>query len=322
MRFLVAVLVLAALAVGAGGAAPDRADGQVHARNAKKPRCLWPKRECHPPANLWYRITVEFRGDLTRHSPNSNPAWVRTTRLASRIVSTNAVRLRLMCDDTHDDAGPFLVTRRINGKRRTIGGCGPGARRSRQSTLRFAAKGSGELTRWENTEAGQPVDDPAQRCDGYTVTATAPRQALSGAIRTTGGSVGGIEITIAPSGRVVPPSGRTTYTCTVKRTGQTTSRTATGLSGACCHIFGSTGWYQRDALGWRPITERLRFSPKAAKFGRRYATQLEADQDEITEPNVVPSPPPGAAWLREKQEYSYVIRLASCPNQGLDVGRC
>ena len=322
MRALVAVLALVALAACAGGAAPDRAEGQVHAQSAKKPRCLWLKRECYPPANLWYRIAVEFRGKLTRHSPNSIPAWVRTTRLESRIVGLNAVRLRLMCDDRNDEAGPCLVTRRINGKRRTIGGCGPSARRSRHSTLQFAAKGNGELTRWENTEVGQPVDDPAQRCDGYTVTATAPRQALSGAIRTNGGSVGGIEISIAPAGRVVPPSGRTTYTCTVQRTGQTTTRTATGLGGACCHIFGSTGWYQRDALGWRPITERLRFSPKAANFGRRYTANLTADQGEIMEPNVVPAPPPGAGWLREQQEYTYVIVLQPCPNQGLDVGRC
>lgn len=324
MRALAAVLVLVALAACASGASPDRAEGQVHAQSAKKPRCLWPKRECHPPANLWYRITVEFRGQLTRHSPNSIPAWVRTTTLESKIVSSNAVRLRLMCDDRNDDAGPYLVKRRINGKLRTIGGCGPGtaARRSLHSTLRFAAKGNGELTRWENTEVGQPVDDPTRRCDGYSVTATAPRQALSGAIRTNGGSVGGIEVSITSAVRVVPPSGRTTYTCTVKRTGETTTRTATGLSGACCHIFGSTGWFQRDALGWRAITERLRFSPKAANFGRRYTALLRADQGEITEPNVVPAPPPGAGWLREKQEYSYVIRLQPCPNQGLDVGRC
>jgi hypothetical protein len=109
-------------------------------------------------------------------------------------------------------------------------------------------------------------------------------------------------------------------------TGEVTTRRATGSpagGGACCHLWGSTGWYQRDGvLGWRPISQKLRFSPRAANFGRRYAAILEASQEEVTESPIDPLPPPGIAWLSEEQSYHYKIVLEPCPNRGLDVERC
>jgi hypothetical protein len=326
MRVLGAVVVLVAFTAVAGGATAARVHDQRHAQAAQKPRCLWPKRECHPPANLWYRVLVGFRGVLTRHSSeNAIPNWVRTTELKWRFVSHHAVRLRLMCDDELDASGPFLVQRRINGKRRTIGGCGPDPRRGLRTSLRFAATGSGETTRRTNTFVAAPVDGPVERCEGYTSTSNAPTQALSGAIRTTGGSVGGMEISISPIGRVMGPTGTPpTYTCTNKVTGASRTRTGDhGNGGACCHIFGSTQWHQRDSLGqWRSITERLRFSPTASNFGRRYAANLAAEQEELKELDVKSIPPAGTPWLFEEQAYSYAIVLTPCPNQGLDVGRC
>jgi hypothetical protein len=290
---------------------------------AAKPRCLWAKRDCYPPANLWYRVRVEFTGDLVRRSvEGSMPTWERTTRLEWTLESNTAVRLRLMCDDMADNAGPFLVKRTIQGVRRTIGGCGRGARRDLFPSLSFAAKGTGELTRWTNSETGGPVDGPGSHCDGFTVTAQAPRQELSGAVQSVGGSAASIEIGVRAAGRVVPPTGSTPYTCTNTITGQTSTRSATGLAGACCHIFGSTGWYQRDGiLGWKRITDHLRFSPTAARFGGRLWVLHDVDQDEITEDRPA-LPPPGAAWLREEQHYYYKILFVPCPNHGLDVARC
>ena len=336
-RRFVAGVVCALVAVGAiaagGGVAVARSDGEVQARATSKPRCLWAGRDCFPPANLWYRVAVEFDGQLTfRLQPGLRgvqacfPCWVRTTELEWRIAGHNAVRLRLMCDDEDDSAGPFQVKRRINGKRRTIGGCAPGARGDVHPSLRFASNGAGEVTRWMNTAVVDPVDGPVGRCEGYTHTTTASSQALSGAIRTTGGSVGGFQIDISPLGRVMPPTGPgPTYTCTNKTTGAVTTHRPAGSPagvGACCHLWGSTGWYQRDMLGWRPISQKLRFSPRAANFGRRYAAILEATQEEITESPINPPPAPGAAFLQDEQSYHYKIVLEPCPNRGLDVERC
>jgi hypothetical protein len=317
---------------GRGAGAAARAGERQHARTARKPRCLWRKRECYPPAKLWYRITVEFDGQLTlrfrrgiRGLQTCAPCWVRTTRVKWRIVSNTAMRLTLMCADEKDRAEPFLVRRRINGKRRPVGGCARGARRDLRPTLRFAAHGQGDVTHWTSTAVVEPVDGQVMSCEGFTHTMTAPGQAVAGAIRTAGGSFAGLQIDVTPVGSVMPPSGAAvTHTCTNKITGEVTTRRGSPAGGgACCHLWGSTGWYQRDdALGWRPITQKLRFSPRAANFGRRYGPQLEATHREITESTVEPVPPPGAALLLEEQSYGYKLVLKPCPNQGLDVERC
>jgi hypothetical protein len=65
---------------GGGGGAAARAGEQLHARDARKPRCLWRKRGCYPPANLWYRITVEFDG----HSSCGCARGFAASRPASR----------------------------------------------------------------------------------------------------------------------------------------------------------------------------------------------------------------------------------------------
>jgi hypothetical protein len=306
---------------------------ELRASSGKKPRCLWPKRDCYPPANLWYRVSVEFDAKLVQRfrPPNYGirqcfPCSERTTELKWRIESNTAVRLRLMCDDLSDSGGPFLVKRRINGKRRTIGGCPRGARaRGRYETLMFGANGHGEIERWKHTMVADPYETDSVRCDGYTASSEAPRQGLSGAIRTAGGSAAGIDIGISPSGRPVTPSGgRVRYTCLLKVTGQTwTTDDHLVSSGAgCCHILGSTGWYQRDDLGWRPITERLHFSPHARNFGGRYQANLLAFQEEITESPVQPPPPAGAAWLTAEQGYGYTVVLRPCPDKGRDVEGC
>jgi hypothetical protein len=193
-----------------------------------------------------------------------------------------------------------------------------------RTSLRLGARAGGELTRWTNTFTADPVDGPGQRCDGYTATTSATPQALKGATRTSGGSAAGIAIDVSPLGRALPPSGPApTHSCTNKITGYTTTRIGSfGLGDACCHIFGSTPWYQRDQLEWGPITERLRFSPKAADFGRRYTANLHAEQDAITESPIKPAPPAGAPILLEEQLYLYTIRLEPCPNRGLNVKRC
>jgi hypothetical protein len=133
-------------------------------RSAQKPRCLWPKRDCYPPPNLWYRITVGFDGVLyfafrpPKHGiTHCFPCWERTIELEWKIRSNSAVRLRLMCDDLSDSAGPFLVKRRINGERKPIAGCARGARNVRPS-LMFAANGQGEVTRWKNTLVADPSE--------------------------------------------------------------------------------------------------------------------------------------------------------------------
>lgn len=326
---VVAIVASDADVSGGGGAASARAGERQHAQGARKRRCLWRKRECYPPANLWYRVTVEFDGQLTfraRDHFQSCPAcWVMTTEVKWRIASNTAVRLRLLCDDEDDDTGPFLVKRRIDGKRRPIGGCARGARGDVHPSLLFAAHAAGELTRWTNTAVVDPVDGQIVRCEGFTHTTTTSGQPLSGAIRTTGGSLAALEIDVSPIGPVMPPtSAPPTHTCTNKITGEVTTHYGSPAGGgACCYLWGSTGWYQHDdVFGWRTISQKLRFSPRAANFGRRYAPVLEATQREITEPRPEPLPPPGAAWARQEQSYHYKIVLEPCPDRGLDVERC
>ena len=61
VRKIVAIDPYDAGVADGGGDAGERA----HAQAARKPRCLWRQRECHPPANLWYRVAVAFDGQLT-----------------------------------------------------------------------------------------------------------------------------------------------------------------------------------------------------------------------------------------------------------------
>ena len=113
------------------------------------------KREPYPPARLWYRVSVEFKGrkvftDRVSGLPRPEAAnW--------KLESRHAVRLTLLCVNVKLDPGPFVVSERIRGRQQRVGGCPRPTkhepRKNLRETVGFAATANGEVTRWQ-------LDDP------------------------------------------------------------------------------------------------------------------------------------------------------------------
>ena len=113
------------------------------------------KREPYPPARLWYRVSVEFKGSkvFTDRVSGLPEPEVANWKLESR----HAVRLTLLCTNVKSFPRPFWVTERIRGTKRRVGGCPRPTkekpRKNLRDTVQFAATATGEVTRWQ-------LDDP------------------------------------------------------------------------------------------------------------------------------------------------------------------
>src|SRR5262245_38737378 len=121
--------LVAAGAIDGGGVAAARSEQEPHARTASTPRCLWAKRDCYPPARLWYRVSVSLEAEqnasVERPPAGGFSGETHRHRLSERwtLRSVHAIRLTQLCDEVDERERPFLDKRRIDGRRKTIGGC-------------------------------------------------------------------------------------------------------------------------------------------------------------------------------------------------------
>jgi hypothetical protein len=167
---------------------------------------MWPGRDCHPPARLWYRASASLKAQQKSSreippSPQSTGYKDRNDLIQNwRLDSTNAVRLTLMC--TNDVGERFIDTARINGKRRRIGGCAPRRTGSFSPEVRFAAAAGGEVTRHKQTDTLGPFENAdGSRCDDehQTTSTLISAQPLVGSLSAPGSSSVGVLISAEPT---------------------------------------------------------------------------------------------------------------------------
>jgi hypothetical protein len=321
---LAATALALATGVGAGARAPLRADGG-HATAASEVATAANKpgtaaRKPYKPARLWYRVTVEFKGEKVKPPASLTPQFGEARWSGAwRLRSDHAVRLTLLCHD-YDRPGsePFAVRRKIGGRLVTVGGCGQSARDGLKPTLRFAARATGEWTRYEYVQHARPAQgcSPGELWRREQLVSSQP---LAGAISTADSAGEGLALgasSTAPFGTFLFQRWR----CDGDLEEGQRQFDAGGW------LFGSEEPFAnpKAMARWVPLRRYLGFRFPVARFGRSFDVKLSARQ--FPQDPGYPAPPAelgGAAAdaLLEKR-YSYVLRFQPCPRGGLDVRRC
>jgi hypothetical protein len=295
---------------------------------------MWPGRDCHPPARLWYRVSASLKAqqkltEETPPSPHSTGHEDRRDLIQNwRLEGNNAVRLTLMC--TNRDKGErFIDTARINGKRRKIGGCAPRRPRNFSSTVRFAAAAGGEVTRHELTSTLGPFENAdGSRCIGehQTTDTLISAQPLVGSISAPSSKSVGVLISAEPTA----PSATIHLQAPARECFDSNDKPVPNAFGPLDFDsdFGpedtiggnpTEGFFSPDG-GWIALYRLIRFGPRAANFGGDYIIQEALSQPQL-EPGSFPPPPSRLVANTHEKHYSYTIRIEPCPSNGLDVKR-
>jgi hypothetical protein len=227
--------------------------------------------------------------------------------------------LTLLCHD-YDRPGsePFAVRRKIGGRLVTVGGCGQSPRDGLTPTLRFAARATGEWTRYEYVQHARPAQgcSPGELWRREQLISSQP---LVGAISTADSAGEGLALgasSTAPFGTFLVQRWR----CDGDLEEGQSQLNADGW------LFGPDEPFAnpKAVARWVPLRRYLGFRFPVARFGRSFDVKLSARQ--FPQDPGYPSPPAelgGAAAdaLLEKR-YGYVLRFEPCPRGGLDVRSC
>jgi hypothetical protein len=321
---------------------PALADSDTAVRPAASPAgrgCLWKRRDCYPPARLWYRLSLRFKGDFRWEGRADHPlsAWkVPADRVDSglerwELESNTAVRLTLSCADVGElQREPFLVKRRINGKRRTIGGCPRNAPTRLKPTLNFAANATGELTFFSRTATMAAGTGNTHRCDGWSFSDIfTSSHGLVGSVGSRSSLTEGLELGWVPA---PPTAGRLIHHDAVRCTPLGGGNPFLVLpeqnnerdDGFYAPALGTEYLNNVDPnIGWRPAPWFVRFAVRAAHFGGDFIIQGQAKQPQRDprSPAYV-RPPVAPTYEHWRKDYTYTLRLEPCPNTGLDVESC
>lgn len=310
--------------------------------NRAQEECLWPKRDCYPPARLWYRISVDFMGsyayaaeagELSAPGPPADPPGVSGS-IAGRerweLKSNTAVILTLRCVDINfARQEPFLVKRRINGRRRTIGGCPHNAAGRFRPTASFAANASGETRSWRQTTTIDPYTSSAYgECQGVTdERALISSHGLQGQLSTGSSLTEAVEVSVGEA----PPTGdgnihQGERRCASPDTGEEAFYSPprdSPIQGFYTPLLGNEYLYSfpDSDTPWRPAWFLLRFAVRAGNFGGSYIIQSQAGQSQL-EPGNYPPPPTAPLFEVHNKDYVYTVRLEPCPDKALDVDGC
>jgi hypothetical protein len=336
MRILISTAALVATALVAV-AAPSASGAEPERRKAPK-KCLWKKRDCHPPARLWYRVSVDLEAE--QNESNDQPPTENFSGMTERhklkerwtLRSKHAIRLTLLCDESTEFEQPFLAKRRIAGRRRTIGGC-VSLRRAHgmRPTLRFAAAAGGEVISMVRTHTFGPAEvvQPGggfRRCEGREVSRTlVSSQPLAATISAPDSATIGLLIDAQASAPFATTHNVWTgFTCEENGATTTTPQFEADLEFGHTEVIAGNPTEGVFALGsWFPVHRFINFSPRARKFGGDYIIRKKVTQPEL-KPGTFPQPTPetGVAASPVGKDYAYTIRLEACPDKGRDVQRC
>ena len=306
-RAWIAALLGAALLVPAGAAFAAAHDTTLVSRASSAARATAAaagKRRPYPPARLWYRVSVEFKGskvftDRVSGLPRPEDAnW--------KLESRHAVRLTLLCVNVKLDPGPFVLSERIRGRQRRVGGCPRPTRqqprRNLRETVRFAATANGEVTRWQLDD---PIDFRAGCPGRVTHEELVEHHPLTGTISSPSSATAGLTVfadAVHPSTVTAnaPP-----IQCLLTPQGPAYEKPAIALSYPSTSLhFGD----EREKVNGKPISEQLtvRFPPE--RFGRDYDYTIT-----LVQPEEGPDP---------AKDYTYKVRFTACPRHGRDVEGC
>ncbi|HWN07560.1 MAG TPA: hypothetical protein VNO53_10405 [Steroidobacteraceae bacterium] len=262
------------------------------------------KREPYPPARLWYRVTVEFKGlkvftDQISGLPDSVDAkW--------KLESRHAVRLTLLCVNVMLNPGPFVLSERIRGRQRRVGGCPRPTkekpRKNLRETVRFAATANGAVTRWQHD---QPIDFRAG-CPGRVEhQELVERHPLTGTISSPSSATEGLAVfadAVRPS---TVTANAKPIQCLLTPQGPVYEKPAIASSFPHVDFFFGDGIEQ---VNGKLISEQLavRFPPE--RFGRNFSYTRT-----LVQPEEGPDP---------AKDYTYKVRFTACPRHGRDVENC
>jgi Tol biopolymer transport system component len=262
------------------------------------------KREPYPPARLWYRVTVEFKGlkvftDQISGLPDSVDAkW--------KLESRHAVRLTLLCVNVKLDPGPFVLSERIRGRQRRVGGCPRPTkekpRKNLRETVRFAATANGAVTRWQHD---QPIDFRAG-CPGRVEhQELVERHPLTGTISSPSSATEGLAVfadAVRPS---TVTANAKPIQCLLTPQGPVYEKPAIASSFPHVDFLFGDGIEQ---VNGKLISKQLavRFPPE--RFGRDFSYTRT-----LVQPEEGPDP---------AKDYTYKVRFTACPRHGRDVENC
>ena len=291
----------------------------------------------YPPARLWYRIDVKFKGESSFNSvlPAQNGVSEHeegnATAQSWNLRSDHAVRLTLMCVDLSDfDPEPFLVRRTINGERRAVGGCPKNARQGLKPTARFLADLSGEVTSYSDNDFVGLHSRNGASCSGSELLRSLNgTQGLSAQVSTGSSLSQPLMLHLAPGepfGNVhaydtgtecVRPSGEV-FTEPPSQSDRQFDPLEIMGGDPLEHVFRPAPDYQ---VHWTRVQDYLSFPVRAGNFGEDYVIQRTVSQPQL-EAGSYPPPPSGARVNWTQKRYIYTIHLEACPRKGHDVEAC
>lgn len=332
-----ALAVAATVAATALALPPEAAAVAKRSAGEAQRGCLWPKRDCYPPARLWYRVSIAVkasqRGEGALAAPPSpdwsgrEHSWTASSRWT--LAGNAAVILTLGCVEfLNRPAEPFLVKRRIDGKRRTIGGCAANAPDEFRPSVSFAAAATGEATSFERRDQVGAFEDyrDGRGCDSFEESASLISvQPLLGQISTMSALTEGLWISADPTApEATVHYSQTPHGCR-RPGGEPYTHPGFEADGGfhpSDHLFAEyplEGFYVSG--DWVSIWNLLRFPLRPGNFGEHYIIQRVVGAGEIDPSSVPPPPSPIAAGYGER-DYSFTLRLEPCPNKGRDPERC
>ncbi len=292
---------------------------------AHRPRAHKPP--AYPPAQLWYRVSLDFTGTGKGADPTHQMFSEKWT-----LHSNTAVRVSLMCKNTLLPDGTLVFIRRRlreGGRRVRVGGCPRNRPTGSQlrPTLRFAANATGEISEWENSFIGLGAGVCPDTPETQRLTSA---QGIGGSISSPSSAVEGLVLLL----RLAPPAGTMHY--------HRDARQCSYFSEPALDVDSAWTGEPYDPVGdefianprgvadgqpaWLPLNELLisrgnLLTRQAERFGHAFTLRFSVDQRAIAAGSYPPAPPGTGGNEREKH-YRYTFRFTPCPRRGLDVKHC
>ena len=303
----------------------------VLATLATAPASLARKPPAYPPAQLWYRVSVDFDGTWTG-ATLPDPAHSMFSEKWT-LHSNTAVRVSLMCQNTLLPDGTLVFIRRRlrdGGRRVRVGGCPRNRPKGShlRPTLRFAANATGEISEWEHSlialGAGVCPDTPeTQRLTSA--------QGIGGSISSPSSAVEGLVLRV----RLAPPAGtmhnhrdarRCSYFSEPARDVDSPWRAGDPYDPVGDEFIADPQGLADGRPAWLPMNQLLISRDKlltrqADRFGHAFTLRFTVDQAAIAAGSYPPAPPGTGGNEREKH-YRYTFHFTPCPRRGLDVKHC
>lgn len=275
----------------------------------------------YPPARLWYRIKLEFEGDVSGQlsGPSGDSEFLFDSNWQLR--STGAVRVSLMCAHTKGLTDPFFHTKKIKrkkkkGKLTKVGGCRKNASDKLVPTVRFGAKVQGEVRDWNAHWTQMPVG-----CGSFAEEHMLLQpQMIVGSVGTENSALSGLTQTseVSNSGPDFEP-----IDMFVESTECThadgTPYTSSGSEGT--RPFGLSDHIGSESVvDEKPVSDSLQFTVSPRRFGKTIKHSFAPIKQSFDTSRL--GGPEAGPWHYAAKNYRFKLTLNPCPNRGRNVKSC